>query len=54
VYGAGGGKDLLAAGAIPSGFLRPSQSLVLLSLLLRLGRSREEIAEAFAARGGNP
>jgi L-asparaginase len=54
VYGAGGGKDLLAAGAIPSGFLRPSQSLVLLSLLLRLGRSREDIAEAFAARGGNP
>jgi L-asparaginase len=52
VYGAGGGKDLLAAGAIPSGFLRPSQSLVLLSLLLRLGSSREEIAAAFAERGG--
>ncbi|MCH6472398.1 asparaginase [Sinomonas terrae] len=54
VYGAGGGKDLLAAGAVPSGLLRPSQSLVLLSLLLRLGRSREEVAEAFAAIGGNP
>lgn len=54
VYGAGGGKDLLAAGAIPSGLLRASQSLVLLSLLLRLGRSQEEIAESFAARGGNP
>ena len=52
VYGAGGGKDLLAAGAIPSGLLRPSQSLVLLSLLLRLGRSQEEIAAAFAERGG--
>lgn len=52
VYGAGGGKDLLGAGAIPSGLLRPSQSLVLLSLLLRLGRSREDIAEAFAERGG--
>jgi L-asparaginase len=52
VYGAGGGKDLLAAGAIPSGFLRPSQSLVLLSLLLRLRRSREDIAQAFAGRGG--
>jgi L-asparaginase len=51
-YGAGGGKDLLAAGAIPSGLLRPSQSLVLLSLLLRLGRSRAEIAKEFAQRGG--
>lgn len=54
VYGAGGGKDLLAAGAIPSGLLRPSQSLVLLSLLLRLGRSRTEIAEVFAQKGGAP
>jgi L-asparaginase len=49
VYGAGGGKDLLAAGAIPSGLLRPSQSLILLSLLLRLGRSRAEIAETFGS-----
>ncbi|MGW4488331.1 asparaginase [Amycolatopsis sp. NPDC004368] len=54
VYGAGGGKDLLAAGAIPAGLLRPSQSLVLLSLLLRLGWSREDIAAAFARRGGEP
>lgn len=51
-YGAGGGKDLLAAGAIPSGLLRPSQSLVLLSLLLRLGRPRAGIAAEFARRGG--
>ncbi|QRP50491.1 asparaginase [Amycolatopsis sp. FDAARGOS 1241] len=54
VYGAGGGKDLLAAGAIPAGLLRPSQSLVLLSLLLRLGWSRDDIAAAFAGRGGEP
>jgi L-asparaginase len=54
VYGAGGGKDLLAAGAIPAGLLRPSQSLVLLSLLLRLGWSRGDIAAAFARRGGVP
>lgn len=54
VYGAGGGKDLLAAGAIPSGLLRPSQSLVLLSLLLRLGRERTDIAEAFEVIGGGP
>lgn len=51
VYGAGGGKDLLAAGAIPAGLLRPSQSLILLSLLLRLGTSREELAQAFARHG---
>ncbi len=37
VYGDGGGEDLRAAGAIASGLLRPSQSLILLSLLLRLG-----------------
>jgi L-asparaginase len=54
VYGTGGGIDLLAAGAIPSGLLRPSQSLVLLSLLLRLGTGREEIARTFARHGALP
>ncbi|MBT1001558.1 asparaginase [Paenarthrobacter sp. DKR-5] len=54
VYGAGGGRDLLAAGAIPSGLLRPSQSLVLLSLLLRLGAERQEIAEQFVKWGSFP
>lgn len=54
VYGAGGGVDLLAAGAVPSGILRPSQSFVLLSLLLRLGRSPAEIAETFASRSRVP
>ncbi|QCP00672.1 asparaginase [Arthrobacter sp. 24S4-2] len=53
-YGNGGGADLLAAGAIPSGLLRPSQSLVLLSLLLRLGTPKDRIAEAFARRGTPP
>ncbi len=50
-YGDGGGEDLRAAGAIPSGLLRPSQSLVLLSLLLRLGTPADRIADAFARRG---
>jgi L-asparaginase len=50
-YGDGGGEDLRAAGAIPSGLLRPSQSLVLLSLLLRLGTPADRIAEAFVSRG---
>jgi L-asparaginase len=51
VYGDGGGKDLLAAGAIPSGILRPSQALVLLSLMLRLDTPRTGITESFARYG---
>lgn len=53
-YGDGGGADLRAAGAIPSGLLRPSQSLVLLSLLLRLDTPTDRIAETFAGRGTIP
>jgi L-asparaginase len=34
VYGDGGGVDLLAAGAVPSGLLRPSQARILLTALL--------------------
>ena len=51
IYGAGGGRDLVAAGAIPSGLLRPSQSMILLRLLLHLRRSTDEIREAFALHG---
>ena len=51
VYGAGGGRDLVSAGAIPSGLLRPPQSLILLSLLLHLDRGYDEIARAFTGRG---
>lgn len=51
VYGAGGGRDLVSAGAIPSGMLRPSQSMILLSLLLHLDRGPDEIARAFTAHG---
>ncbi|WP_233206137.1 asparaginase [Cryobacterium sp. N19] len=54
VYGAGGGRDLVAAGAIPSGLLRPSQSMILLSLLLLLGRDHDDIAQAFAVHGAAP
>lgn len=54
VYGNGGGADLRAAGAIPSGLLRPSQSLILLSLLLRLGSPRDRIAQVFAGRANLP
>lgn len=54
VYGNGGGKDLVAAGAIPSGLLRPSQSLILLGLLLRTGASHADIARAFGECGAPP
>ncbi|MHA7263551.1 asparaginase [Arthrobacter sp. TMN-37] len=51
VYGAGGGRDLHEAGAIPSGLLRPSQARILLQLLLTLGMPPPRIAEQFARRG---
>ncbi len=55
IYGAGGGgEDLRAAGAIGSGHLRPSQSLMLLSLLLRINPDRQRITEIFAQRGRPP
>lgn len=54
IYGDGGGDDLRAAGAISSGLLRPSQSLVLLSLLLRLDAPVSRIAETFTLRGATP
>lgn len=54
VYGNGGGKDLVEAGAIPSGLLRPSQSFILLSLLLRTGVSRDGIVRAFHQFGAPP
>lgn len=53
-YGDGGGADLRAAGAIPSGLLRPSQSLILLSLLLRLETPPGRMDEVFAHRGKLP
>ena len=54
IYGAGGGEDLRAAGAIGSGHLRPSQSLILLSLLLRTNSDQERITEIFTQRGRPP
>lgn len=50
VYGGGGGGvDLVAAGAVPSGLLRPSQARVLLAALVAAGSTAAEIAAAFVA-----
>jgi L-asparaginase len=47
--GGGGGVDLIAAGAISAGVLRPSQARMLLIALLGTGASSDEISGAFAA-----
>ncbi|SNS65280.1 L-asparaginase [Geodermatophilus saharensis] len=50
LYGNGGGADLLAAGAVPSGLLRPSQARVLLAALLGVHRDPDTVRAGFAAR----
>jgi len=48
IYGDGGGVDLLAAGAVPSGLLRPSQARMLLAAMLGLHRDADDARTAFA------
>ncbi|TFV89501.1 asparaginase [Blastococcus sp. CT_GayMR16] len=48
IYGDGGGVDLLAAGAVPSGLLRPSQARILLAALLSIHRDPDEVRASFA------
>ncbi len=50
LYGDGGGADLLAAGAVPSGLLRPSQARVLLAALLGVHRDPGTVRAEFLAR----
>ena len=50
VYGDGGGVDLLAAGAVPSGLLRPSQARILLAALLGIHQDPAAVRHAFAER----
>lgn len=55
VYGGGGGGvDLVAAGAVPSGSLRPSQARVLLAALVAAGSAPAAIAAAFAVDPSAP
>ena len=52
IYGDGGGVDLLAAGAVPSGLLRPSQARMLLAALLGIRGDAEVVRREFAQRCG--
>ncbi len=51
VYGAGGGRTLEDAGAVPSGLLRPSQTRTLLQTLLALGLPAEQVIGEIRQRG---
>jgi L-asparaginase len=48
--GNGGGTDLVSAGALPAGRLRPGQARMLLIALLATGATAAEIHRAFTAR----
>ena len=46
LYADGGGVELVAAGAIPTGLLRPGQARILLAALLGTGAGRDAIRTA--------
>lgn len=52
LYGDGGGADLLAAGALPAGLLRPAQARVLLAALQGVHGDPAAVREAFPDHTG--
>ena len=52
IYGDGGGVDLLAAGAVPSGLLRPPQARMLLAALLGIRGDAASVREGFSRHVG--
>jgi len=52
--GPGGGRALVSAGAIPAGWLRPSQARIALLALLATEPDRGRVRELFAAWGADP
>lgn len=52
LYGNGGGVDLVAAGALPSGLLRPAQARMLLLALLGVGTPHDQLPARFAELAG--
>ncbi len=50
IYGDGGGADLLRAGAVPTGLLRPSQARILLAALLGVHRDAGAVRAALRSQ----